>query len=60
MMIKCSALETAYHGVRINGVATGAVKSDARTKQDPVEMKLTAAENKQALTDLADYVPLQN
>lgn len=58
MMIKCSALETAYHGVRINGVATGGVKSNARTKQDPVEMNLTDAENKEALLGMASYVPL--
>ena len=29
-LIKCAALETAYHGVRVNGVATGKIRSDAR------------------------------
>ena len=60
MMIKCSALETAYHGVRINGVASGVIKSDARTKQDPVQMSLTEDENKVYLTEAAKNVPLQN
>ena len=46
MMIKCTALETAYHGVRINGVASGVIKSNARTKNDPMEMALNDAENK--------------
>jgi NAD(P)-dependent dehydrogenase (short-subunit alcohol dehydrogenase family) len=30
-LIKCSALETAYHGVRVNGVAAGTIISEART-----------------------------
>ena len=31
-LIKCSALETAYHGVRVNGVAAGTIISNAREK----------------------------
>ena len=31
-LIKCSALETAYHGVRVNGVASGTIISNAREK----------------------------
>lgn len=30
-LIKCAALETAYHGVRVNGVAAGPIISKART-----------------------------
>ena len=45
MMIKCTALETAFHGVRVNGVAAGVIKSKARTKGDQMEMQLTDAEN---------------
>ena len=44
-MIKCAALETAYHGVRINGVASGVIKSNAREKNDPMEMDLNKEEN---------------
>ena len=33
-LIKCAALETAYHGVRVNGVATGVIRSEARTNQE--------------------------
>ena len=29
-LIKCTALETAYHGVRVNGVAAGTIRSTAR------------------------------
>lgn len=59
MMIKCTALETAYHGVRINGVASGVIKSNARTKNDPMEMALNDAENKQFLVEASKDVPLQ-
>ena len=59
MMIKCTALETAYHGVRINGVASGVIKSNARTKNDPMEMALNDAENKQFLLEASKDVPLQ-
>lgn len=57
-MIKCTALETAFHQVRINGVASGVIKSDARTKNDPSEMALDEAENKQFLQEAAKDVPL--
>ena len=60
MMIKCAALETAYHGVRINGVASGVIKSNARTKTDDVEMQLDEVENKHILMESAKNVPLQN
>lgn len=46
-LIKCAALETAYHGVRVNGVAAGVIRSDARTNQEDMNaMHLTDEENK--------------
>lgn len=58
-LIKCAALETAYHGVRVNGVATGPILSQARTKtQDLCAMQLTDEENKVYLEEKARDVPL--
>jgi len=58
-LIKCSALETAYHGVRINGVAAGVIRSEARTNtQDLVAMQLTKEENQVYLMEAATQVPL--
>ena len=59
MMIKCTALETAYHGVRVNGVASGVIKSNAREKNDPMEMDLSKEENKQYLLEAKKDVPLR-
>jgi len=58
MMIKCAALETAFHGVRINGVAAGVTKSMTRTKNVENGMKLTSGENATFLRDAANDVPL--
>ena len=58
-MIKCTALETAYHGVRVNGVATGVISSRARTnQQDLIGMKLTEEENRSYLDEAARDIPL--
>ena len=58
-LIKCAALETAYHGVRVNGVAAGTIKSDSRTNsQDLIGMKLTPEENKSYLDEAARDIPL--
>ena len=58
-LIKCAALETAYHGVRVNGVAAGVINSDARTNsQDLIGMKLNAEENKSYLEEAARDIPL--
>ena len=58
-LIKCAALETAYHGVRVNGVAAGVINSDARTNsQDLIGMKLNAEENKSYLDEAARDIPL--
>lgn len=41
-LIKCAALEGAYHGVRVNGVAAGITNTKARMKSDmSAAMKLT-------------------
>ena len=58
-LIKCSALETAYHGVRVNGVASGVIRSEARTNtQDLISMQLTPEENQTYLDEAAAQVPL--
>lgn len=57
-MIKCAALETAFFGVRINGVASGVIKSESRTKNIENGMKLTKAENNNFLQEAAKDVPL--
>lgn len=51
MLIKTVALETAYFGIRINGVAPGVTKTCARTKESDIGMGLTIAENKKFLHD---------
>ena len=58
-LIKCSALETAYHGVRVNGVASGVIRSEARTNtQDLISMQLSPEENQTYLDEAAAQVPL--
>lgn len=58
-LIKCTALETAYHGVRVNGVATGVINTRARTnQQDLIGMKLTEEENRSYLDEAARDIPL--
>ncbi len=47
-LIQCTALDGAYHGIRVNGVACGVTDSRARVKknfkeQDTVGMNLTIA-----------------
>jgi len=58
-LIKCSALETAFHGVRVNGVASGVIRSEARMNtQDLISMQLTQLENQTYLDEAAAQVPL--
>lgn len=57
-LVKCSALEGAYHGIRVNGVACGVTNTNTRTKQDSMTMKLTVDENKKYLQLAAQDVPL--
>jgi 3-oxoacyl-[acyl-carrier protein] reductase len=58
MLIKTVALETAFHGVRINGVAAGVTRTTARCKGEDIGMGLTKAENSRYLLDAARDVPL--
>lgn len=58
MLIKCASLETAFHGMRVNGVAVGTTVGSARTKDDEMAMKLTREENEGYLVDKAREVPL--
>lgn len=59
-LIKCSALEGAYHGVRVNGVAAGVLNTKARTKKDGLTMNLTKEENEKYLKHATQDVPLLN
>lgn len=34
MLVKCSALETAFHGIRVNAVAPGVTNTAARQKKE--------------------------
>lgn len=34
MLIQCTALETAFFGIRVNGVAAGVTNTEARKKQE--------------------------
>ena len=38
MLVKCSALETSFHGVRINAVAPGVTNTNARMKKDSLAL----------------------
>lgn len=57
-LIKCAALETAYFGVRVNGVAAGVINSKARTRTELMAMQLNEQENEVYLRDKASDVPL--
>jgi hypothetical protein len=38
MLVKCSALETSFFGVRINAVAAGVTATAARSKKDSLAL----------------------
>ncbi len=62
-LIQCTALDGAYHGIRVNGVACGVTDSRARVKknfkeQDTVGMNLTIAQNAEVVRELGRDVPL--
>lgn len=58
MMIKTVALETAYFGIRVNGVAPGVTKTAARTQLGNIGMGLTGVENRKFLFEAQQDVPL--
>ena len=45
-LIECSALEGAYHGIRVNGVAAGVTNTRARMATESMTQKLDAGLNK--------------
>jgi NAD(P)-dependent dehydrogenase (short-subunit alcohol dehydrogenase family) len=55
MLVKCSALETAYHGVRINAVAAGVTDTLARKKP---ESNGKDFDNNKFMNEQANFVPL--
>jgi NAD(P)-dependent dehydrogenase (short-subunit alcohol dehydrogenase family) len=56
MMVQCAALETSYHGVRVNAVAPGVTATAARMKQESI--KFSRDENIKFLKENAKDVPL--
>jgi len=58
MFVKTTALETSFHGVRINAVAPGVTISASRMKKD--SLNFTAEENRNFLQDSAQDIPLLN
>lgn len=58
MLVKCTALEVAYHGIRINAVAAGIVNSNARTKHHVGSVGLSAQQNEAFLDHQIQNVPL--
>lgn len=57
MMVQCAALETAYHGIRVNAVAPGVTATIARVKPDPNEF--TRADNNDFLAKASLSDPLK-
>ena len=62
-LVQCTALDGAYHGIRVNGVATGVTNSRSRIKknfkeQDTINMNLTVAQNAELVRELGRDVPL--
>jgi len=49
MLVKCSALEEAYQGVRVNAVAAGVTHTQARMKKD--SLAFTDSKNKTFLAE---------
>ena len=45
-LIECSALEGAYHGIRVNGVAAGVTNTRARMATESMTQKLDAGLHK--------------
>jgi len=56
MMVKCAALETAYHGIRVNAVAPGITSTAARMK--PESISFSRDENMKFLKEAGKDVPL--
>ena len=57
-LVRTTALETAFFGVRCNAVAPGITNTNARTKKD--SFQLNPNQNKQFLQEAAKDVPLFN
>lgn len=58
MLVKCSALETAYFGIRVNAVAPGITHTQARMKKD--SLQFSESENNKFLSEHQRDVPLNN
>jgi NAD(P)-dependent dehydrogenase (short-subunit alcohol dehydrogenase family) len=55
MLVQCAALETAYHGVRINAVAPGVTYTKARKKQEAMGKDF---DNERFMHEQSQFVPL--
>jgi NAD(P)-dependent dehydrogenase (short-subunit alcohol dehydrogenase family) len=56
MLVKCTALETSFMGIRINAVAPGVTYTGARTKKESLGM--SEGQNKVFMNEAAADVPL--
>jgi len=56
MLVKCTALETSYSGIRVNGVAAGVTATQARMKKD--SLNFNDYQNKTFLQEASQDVPL--
>lgn len=57
-LIKCTALEGAHFGIRVNGVAAGVTYTKARLNKDSFGMNFTKEQNETFLRMAAQKVPL--
>ena len=58
MLVKTTAIETAFHGIRVNSVASGVTNTHTRQKKE--SLGLTDQQNKTFLAEASQDVPLQN
>jgi NAD(P)-dependent dehydrogenase (short-subunit alcohol dehydrogenase family) len=56
MMVQCAALETSFHGIRVNAVAPGVTATRARCKKE--SMGYSEADNNKLLREASKDVPL--
>ena len=58
MLVKCTALEVAFHGIRVNAVAAGIINSAARTKTHSAGVGFSHKENEEFLEKQIQNMPL--
>lgn len=56
MMVQCAALESSFHGIRVNAVAPGITSTKARCKKE--SLGYSDSENNKLLKEASRDVPL--